>query len=95
MSDERILLFVFYMAKHGYDLWCGIYLRKIINFQKHLGVIKLVVTLVNIAQGMAEARLTSQMRRIILLAFPMEEREREESGRHIARYLAQEYKSLS
>ena len=58
------------------------------KFQENLGQIKLLVlTLVNIAQGVAEARLISQIRRIILLAFPMVEREREESGRHMARYL--------
>ena len=45
------------------------------------------VTLVNIAQGVAETQLTNQMRRMILLAFPMEERERGERGRQIARYL--------
>ena len=45
------------------------------------------------AQGMADARLTSQIRRIILLAFPMEERDSEDRGRQMARYLRpQHYK---
>ena len=44
-------------------------------------------TLVNIAQGVAETQLTNQIRRRILLAFPIEDRDRGESGRQIARYL--------
>ena len=44
-------------------------------------------TLVKIAHGRAETKLTSQMRRTIFLACPMEDRARGDMGRQIARYL--------
>ena len=45
------------------------------------------VTLVKTAQGRADTKLTTQMRRMIFLAFPMEDLAKGDSGLHIARYL--------
>ena len=43
--------------------------------------------MVKTAHGKADTKLSSQMRRIIFLAFPMEDRARGDSGLQIARYL--------
>ena len=45
------------------------------------------LTLVKIAQGEAERRLSSQMRQIVFFAFPVEEHDKEERGWQIAKYL--------
>ena len=46
--------------------------------------------MVNQDQGVAEVRLIDQIRQIIFLAWPKEERERGESGWQIAKYLQEE-----
>ena len=46
-----------------------------------------LITLVKTAHGKADTKLSSQMRRMIFLAFPIEDLARGESGLQIARYL--------
>ena len=50
--------------------------------------------MVKTAQGRAERKLTTQMRRMIFLAFPMEDRAREDRVLQMARYLKVSFFSL-